>query len=78
MAKDYKIIRKELGEYNKELLEKSEHLFLTKSDVVDEKELKKKLTALKKLNKNAVAISIHDSDSIEAVKKILNKLKSAK
>ena len=71
VAKDYKIIRKELGEYNKELLNKTEYLFLTKSDLVNAPELKKKLAALKKLNKNTIAISIHDSDSIEEVKKIL-------
>lgn len=50
---DYKTIRNELGAYSKTLLEKDEYLFLSKSDVTDPKEAKKKLTALKKLNKNA-------------------------
>ncbi|MDO8466856.1 MAG: GTPase ObgE [bacterium] len=78
VAKDYKIIRGELGEYNQELLEKKEYVFLTKSDMLDAAGLKKKLATLKKLNKNAIAISIHDSDSLEKVKKILNKLIDAK
>lgn len=78
VAKDYKIIRNELGEYNPEILNKKEYLFLTKSDLVSPVNLKKQLTALKKLNKNAIAISIHDSDSLEKVKKILNKLVDAK
>ena len=44
----------------------------------DDAELKKKLALLKKLNKNAVAISIHDMDSLEKVKKILNKISTEK
>lgn len=77
-AKDYKTIRKELGKYNKEMLKKKEYLFLSKSDMLSEKDLKKKLTALKKLNKNVIPISIYDFDSIEKVKKILNKIKEKK
>lgn len=73
-AADYKTIRKELGAYNKALLKKKEYLFLSKSDTVAPTDLKKKLAAAKKLNPSAKAISIHDFDSIEAVKKILNAL----
>jgi len=77
-AKDYKIIRKELGKYNKGMLLKKEYLFLSKSDTIPEKELKKKMTTLKKLNKNVIPISIYDFNSIEKVKKILNKIKDKK
>jgi len=73
-AGDYKTIRKELGEYNKELLKKPEFLFLSKSDIITPAELKKKITILKKINKKVIAVSIHDSDSLDAVKKILNSL----
>ncbi len=76
--RDYKLIRKELGAYKKELLEKPEHLFLTKSDMVSPEEFKEKLEALKKIDPKAMAISIHDYDSIEEVKKILNKIKDKK
>ncbi|MDD5547755.1 MAG: GTPase ObgE [Candidatus Pacebacteria bacterium] len=71
-VKEYKIIRKELGAYNKELLKKKEYLFLTKSDVLSAAALKKKKETLKKLNSNVMPISIYDFDSIEKVKKILN------
>ncbi|MBU2101309.1 GTPase ObgE [Patescibacteria group bacterium] len=74
VAEDYKIIRAELGKYNKELLDKPEYLFLSKSDMVPPAELKEKLKALKKINKKSLAISIHDMDSLEAVQKILNSL----
>src|SRR3989344_1338194 len=75
-VKDYKTIKKELRSFNKELIKKPEYVFLTKSDVLSEKEIKKKLMKLKKLNKNILAISVHDWDSLEKVKKILNKLKN--
>lgn len=71
---DYKVIRKELGEYNKELLEKPEYLFLSKSDNVTPEELKKKLEKLKKLNAKVTAISVYDDESLMSVKKILNKI----
>jgi len=71
-AGDYKTIRKELGEYNKKLLDKTEYLFLSKSDMVSPAELKKKISILKKTNKNLIAVSIYDSESLETVKKILN------
>lgn len=72
---DYKTIRAELGTYNKALLKKPEHLFLTKSDAVDEKELKTKLAKLKKIDPKAIAISIIDEESIKKVRAILNKIK---
>ena len=78
LAGDYLVIRKELESYSKELADKPEYLFLTKSDVTTPAEIKKKITALKKLNKNIVAISIHDEDALEKVKAILNKIKSDK
>jgi GTP-binding protein len=77
-AGDYKTIRKELGAYNKVLLKKKEYLFLSKSDIVSPVELKKKLAIVKKLNSSAKTLSIHDFDSIEKVKKILNTLIKAK
>lgn len=77
-AKDYAVIREELGAYNKALLDKKEYLFLSKSDMVAPADLKKKLIVLKKINKTATPISIHDSDSIETVKKILNDIAKEK
>lgn len=45
--RDYKTIRYELGTHNKQLLEKPEYLFLSKSDVLEKRGLKEKLEILK-------------------------------
>ena len=76
--KDYKAIRNELGAYNKALLKKEEYLFLSKTDMADAKIIKDKLAKLKKLNKTAAVLSIHDMDAIGVVQKILNKIAKEK
>ena len=77
-TKDYKIVKNELGKYNKELIKKPEYLFLTKCDAVSPEELKKKITVLKKLNKNISPISILMPETIKEVEKILNKIEEEK
>jgi len=74
IAQDYKVIRKELGEYNKALLLKPEYIFISKSDLVDSVELEKKIVELKKLNRAITPISVNDPESIKRVRDILNKL----
>ncbi|MFA5754986.1 MAG: GTPase, partial [Candidatus Paceibacterota bacterium] len=69
--KDYDTIRNELGEYNKDLLKKDEYIFISKTDTAEEKELKEKLN---KWKKKVTPISIYNYESIEEVKKILNKI----
>lgn len=75
---DYKIIRKELGDYNAALLTKPEYLLLSRADTISEKELKTKVAALKKLNKNTLPVSAIDDKSSAKLKKILDKLAKAK
>jgi GTP-binding protein len=75
---DYNLIRKELELYNPVLLEKPEHVFLTKSDAVELKELKEKVDALKKIKVKATPISILDDESLSVVKRILNSMKAMK
>ncbi|MCK9378572.1 MAG: GTPase ObgE [Candidatus Moranbacteria bacterium] len=70
-ARDYEIIRKELAAHNPELIEKDEYLFLSKSDLLPEKELAKKMKVLQKINPEAIAISIIDENSLQKVKNIL-------
>lgn len=77
-VKDYKIIRNELVSYKKDLEGKTEYVFLSKSDVVPPPEIKKKIVALKKVFKNVFPLSIHDEESLEKVKKILNKISNSK
>jgi GTPase len=64
LIKDYKTVRKELGSFSKELIEKNEIVLITKSDLVSKKELDKKIQAMKKINPNVLGVSIHDFDSI--------------
>ncbi len=71
VVKDYKTVREELKKYNPELQAKREVILLTKSDLVEKQQLKKQLTQLKKLKKEVLPISIHDWDSLEALKKLL-------
>ncbi|MFA5087167.1 MAG: GTPase ObgE [Candidatus Paceibacterota bacterium] len=73
--KDYETIQKELEDYNPELLEKMEYIFIAKSDLVPAEILKEKM---KKFKKKAVPISIYDYDSVEKVKDILNKIMKEK
>jgi len=60
--KDYKIVRNELKKYNPLLLKKKEVILLTKSDLVNG-EIK---------FKNAIPVSIHDIESINKIKKLVN------
>lgn len=77
-VKDYTIIRRELMAYNAELSAKPEYLFISKSDQLSAIELKSKLGKLEKLNAKILPISIYDFDSMEKIKKILNKLAKQK
>ena len=72
--KDYKLIRSELGAYNPKLLEKPEYIFLSKSDTAQEKEVSEKLSEIKKINPEAIAISLYDDKSIKQVRTLLNKI----
>jgi GTPase len=65
--RDYKIVRKELKDFAKELIEKKEILLLTKSDLVSADVLKKKISILKKINPEVLSVSIHDWDSLKSL-----------
>lgn len=78
VLRDYKIVRNELVAYNPEIAAKKEYVFLTKSDMVETSELKKKVAALKKAKVTAVPISILDDDSMKEVQKVLNKIQDCK
>lgn len=75
---DYEVIRKELGEHNKELLEKPEHIIISKTDTISPEELAEKIKSLKELKKEITPISIIDEASLEKVKKLLNKIAEEK
>jgi GTP-binding protein len=75
LLKDYQAIKNELEKYELKLARKREYIFLTKIDLVDEKEIKEKIKELKKINPNVLAVSIYDEDSVEGVRKLLRKIK---
>ena len=68
-VKDYETIRRELGEYDKELLSRPEMVLITKSDLVSEKEIKLKIKNLEMIKRDILTVSIHDYDSLEKLKK---------
>ncbi len=70
-VKDYQVIRNELGAHSKQLLDKTEYIFLSKSDLLDKDKIKGKLNQLKKIGKEAIPISILDDESIKYIEKIL-------
>ncbi len=61
---DYKTVRQELANYNPELLEKPEIILLTKSDLIEPKDLAKKQKTLAKFGQ-VLTVSIHDWDSLQ-------------
>lgn len=73
LKKDYEIIRRELENYNPELSAKKEILLLTKTDLLEPDLTKKKLKELQKINENALAVSVHDWESLESLKKAIKK-----
>lgn len=70
-VKDYKVIIGELKKYNPKLLEKQEIILLTKSDLVDKKDLEKKIKGLNKTKKQIIPVSIYDWESLQSLIKIL-------
>lgn len=70
-ARDYALIRHELEYYNAAMLTKKEYVFLSKTDMVSPEEVTAKIAALASAGVTALPISIHDSDALERVAKIL-------
>lgn len=77
-AQDYRVIREELGKHNPALLKKKECVLLSKSDMLDARETEERLAPLKKINPSAVAVSIHDSESLARLKGLLGALTKEK
>ncbi len=75
---DYKTVRTELEKYNSILLTKPKYIFINKSDIVEKALIEQIKDDFKKMGKEAVEISIIDTDSLNNVKKILNRLISEK
>src|SRR3989344_2292684 len=61
----YQTIRKELEQYDKELAAKEEIIILTKTDLVDEKTLKKAQKELAVFKSRLFSLSIYDTDALK-------------
>ncbi len=71
---EYNTVINELSNYNSKLLDKKSVILLTKTDLVDQKEILKKEELLKKLNKNVLGISIYDEKTLDQLKKIISSI----
>ncbi len=69
---DYKTVIKELKKYNLRLLDKPQIILLTKSDLVSQRDLEKKIKKIKKFQKEVISISIHDWESLERLKILIH------
>ena len=68
---DYNTVINELSGYNSKLPDKKSIILLTKIDLIDKKEIEKKIKELKKFNKDVLPISIYDEESLKKLKQIL-------
>ena len=79
LENSYNQVRKELGNYNKDLLKKNELIVLNKTDLLDKEEINKKNENLSKNKKSEVfTLSILDKKSISNIKSKLIKYVSKK
>ncbi|HVT75263.1 MAG TPA: GTPase ObgE [Candidatus Paceibacterota bacterium] len=70
----YKAIRAELENYSDDLAAKKEIIILTKTDLVDEKTLAKKVKEAQKLNPNVLYVSVIDDEQVKALNDALVKI----
>jgi GTP-binding protein len=75
---DYKTIRKELKAYSEELSAKEEIVILTKTDVLDKKQLEAAKKKIAKLNPNVLTVSILDDESLKKLSDDLIKILRSK
>lgn len=74
LLKRYETVRREFENYNASLLEKPEIILLTKTDLADDKTIKKNLAIFEKRGKTVLACSLLEQESINALKQKLEKL----
>jgi GTPase len=70
----YRIVRREIELYNKDILDKPEIILLTKSDLVSTEELQEKMKMLKPFSKTVLPVSVINDAELKAVGDHLSKL----
>lgn len=73
---DWRLIRAELGAHNPALLNKTEYVLLTKSDMVPADVLERYLARMGDAGVTAMAVSIHDPAAMEQVHTLLRRLQA--
>lgn len=71
----YTTIMNEMGRYNAELLTKPQVILLTKTDLIDEREVQKKIHELKRLQDTVIPVSIYNPTQFVALQDFLRTYK---
>ncbi len=74
VEKTYSTVRKEFEQYNSSLLDKHEIILLTKTDLTDEKTIKKNTKILEKKGNKVLTCSIYNPQSLDILKKTLENM----
>lgn len=69
---DYTTVLNELKTFNQTLLDKPQIILLTKTDLVDKKDLDQKMISLKKFKHQIITTSIYDYNSLKKLKQLFN------
>ena len=74
IEKTYETVRNEFKQYSALLLDKPEIILLTKTDLCEEKILKKNVKILQKMGKKVLSCSIYNMESLKLLKQSLLEL----
>jgi len=74
VQKAYETVRHEFAQHNMSLLDKPEIILLSKTDLADEKTIKKNIKILQKKGKKVLAASIYNPESLDLLKKELENI----
>lgn len=74
VQKAYETVRNEFKQYNISLLDKPEIILLTKTDLTDEKTIKKNVKILEKTSKKVLTASIYDPEALASLKNELESI----
>lgn len=74
VQKAYSTVRQEFEQYNTSLLDKPEIILLTKTDIIDEKTIKKNINLLRKNGKKILNCSLYNPKSMNSLKQTLETL----
>lgn len=74
VQKAYSTVRQEFEQYNTSLLDKPEIILLTKTDIIDEKTIKKNINLLRRTGKKILNCSLYNPESMDSLKQTLETL----